>query len=781
MSSLVNDPRSMSPGTSMTSPVPTGEHTLPPGQAAQRKRKRTSITATTAFATQNAGLPPKSVAVTPPGGSSGVLPPTTAPGPSPSKGDSVSLAKARPDLPHFMGYDNQRYRCICGTTIEPEEGSSMQCESCLAWQHAGCFGLTEADLEGVAYFCELCSHRPFTKNEPYIAYCRALEQRILSEAQPSEAPEVAATSAVPGKKSRTGSSGGRGRGKARTESASGSARQNIVPPEQTESTVPPSLDSPINSGEVREHPEAVAAAVTATVSAGMTPQAKPTRKKTITARGGKAKSVTRETPATSRTVPTPERATREQSIPPTVVTEHQPPLRMLEYTLIERFLFRGKRTQREMRGFLEEWVTSEEKREVENAVDQPDLQQHGIEQVEKSEDKSTVMMESEPIEAPPKPNINATGIENPDFELLGSFIPPVSMSGSDLKALACPTYVKDADSGYQFPTLSSLLLVPDDEEGVPSFQNRRDPKFSVHTATTLSPGDFLGPLYGEVYRAEDYQQDPINQYFVLGLPKAKVRRVGPPINIVIDARCYGNDLRFIRSGCAPNAVIRPVLFRSEIEDEETVEMAFGVFACTEIQRGEELVLGWEWDDQHMLHAIKDALAVKANSGADSIARVGSGFQRKIAVIASHFLNNFDACACNDLSECAIARMLRLAFGERAIPELADKGGKKLRRALMDSRAGMGPLIGVRRNWRHAEVEKVKLERDQTNIVGMLWQMFQPMVEPYLGGLSQPEDVMAPDVSLWLTLFTLTYADTAPFLCIFSKARSDPSRGFCSTC
>lgn len=609
----------------------------PPSAPAQRKRKRTHSTTS---ATAAARLSPK-MASTP--ATAATVPP------SPSKDGS---AKARPDLPHFMGFDNQLYRCICGTAIEPEEGSSMQCESCLAWQHAGCFGLTELDLEGIEYFCELCSGRPYRRNEPYIEYCREYEKRLLA-LQESEAPEAAASVVqVAATKKRSSASK---KAKPRADSISSKMEMEAIP------------EVPIVESEA------------ATVDAAGPP--KPARKKSSSARSTK----TKPSPA-NQSGPTPERTVRESSAaasaaaattsaPVVAATTPRPdpstPLRLLEYTRMDRFVFRGSKLKADMRRFMEDWADPEQ------------ISLHG---------------------------------SDPDFELLGPFVPPVVREGGeDWASSAAPTYVKLAEEGYQLPTIGSLIL--GDEHTMVSAEHRQDPVYAVHSSGNLTAGDFIGPFFGEVVRAEEYHRDPANQYAELGLPKANVRRVGPPVNVVIDARCYGNDMRFIRSGCSPNAVIRPTL----IHKGEAAELAFGVYACCDIAAGAEILLAWEWDDQHIVHAFKDSMR-----GAHA-----TRLQRRVGLVAAHVLNNFDTCACNDLAECAVARIIRFGYGERAIPELADKGGKKLRKTLVDPRSPMGPLIGVKRNWRFGEAQALKAEAAQHEFVRLLWQMFKPMVEPYL--------------------------------------------------
>jgi len=91
------------------------------------------------------------------------------------------------------------------------------------------------------------------------------------------------------------------------------------------------------------------------------------------------------------------------------------------------------------------------------------------------------------------------------------------------------------------------------------------------------------------------------------------------LGVALDARQVGNEGRFVRSGCRPNAVLRLVLCERELEKEKGKEkekenigvekenmeetLGFGVFALRDLKVGEEIVLGWEWDDGNAVHTL----------------------------------------------------------------------------------------------------------------------------------------------------------------------------------
>lgn len=55
------------------------------------------------------------------------------------------------------------------------------------------------------------------------------------------------------------------------------------------------------------------------------------------------------------------------------------------------------------------------------------------------------------------------------------------------------------------------------------------------------------------------------------MPKPHVHLIPPPLNLALDARMTGNEARFVRSGCRPNAVLRPVLCRKSRDRKKEKE------------------------------------------------------------------------------------------------------------------------------------------------------------------------------------------------------------------
>lgn len=135
----------------------------------------------------------------------------------------------------------------------------------------------------------------------------------------------------------------------------------------------------------------------------------------------------------------------------------------------------------------------------------------------------------------------------------------------------------------------------------------RPPSYSLHTSQPVPRSAMITPYPSTIIPSSTYLSDPLNVYAHLGMPKPFVHLIGPPLDLALDSRITGNEARFARSGCRPNAVLRPMIChrpkdrkRSADSDEEP-GISFGVFALRDIRADEEVVLGWEWDDGHAVH------------------------------------------------------------------------------------------------------------------------------------------------------------------------------------
>lgn len=167
-------------------------------------------------------------------------------------------------------------------------------------------------------------------------------------------------------------------------------------------------------------------------------------------------------------------------------------------------------------------------------------------------------------------------------------------------------------SAFHSPPPTSLRPVPPTAFQHPTLSSHttpavRPPSYAVHTTRPVSSEALIAPYASTIVPSTVYLADPLNSYAHLGMPRPFVHLLGPPLDLALDARLAGNGARFVRSGCRPNAVLRPVICQGregkqeKEEEEEKESLAFGVFALRDLKANEEVVLGWEWDDGSVVH------------------------------------------------------------------------------------------------------------------------------------------------------------------------------------
>ncbi|KNZ58805.1 hypothetical protein VP01_185g7 [Puccinia sorghi] len=224
-----------------------------------------------------------------------------------------------------------------------------------------------------------------------------------------------------------------------------------------------------------------------------------------------------------------------------------------------------------------------------------------------------------------------------------------------------------------FPSLAGNPFCPTFAASLNNSSTSSLPRLITHGVFSTQPiprGSYIASIKGSITSVRKYTEDVYNQYASLGCNKPYVKffkstRLEDPFlrdqdlaqiddGLVIDSRQYGNEMRFVRNGCHPNAFINiiitplaPRLHDSELPTKPDIsqsrtpstltssfptpildrpnhpnnlwstvdcdrpshwEVSFGIFAASDISRREEIILPWEWDDQHLVHLLPRLLS-----------------------------------------------------------------------------------------------------------------------------------------------------------------------------
>ncbi|KAF9446177.1 hypothetical protein P691DRAFT_733735 [Macrolepiota fuliginosa MF-IS2] len=217
----------------------------------------------------------------------------------------------------------------------------------------------------------------------------------------------------------------------------------------------------------------------------------------------------------------------------------------------------------------------------------------------------------------------------------------------------------------------------------------RPPTYAVHTAAPVPSDHLITPFTSSITPSSAYLADPLNAYAHLGMPKPFVHLIGPPLDIALDARITGDSARFVRSGCRPNAVLRPVLCPHNDSDS----LSFGVFALRDLKANEEVVLGWEWDDGNAIHSLPALIEAPHTfphpSPSDSPHQV-QYLRNQMSNILHALSSTFTTCACGSKTKtCVVNQMAAFVDDDHS-------------RLLPPDNVNLGPLVGKKRGFRTRE-------------------------------------------------------------------------------
>lgn len=587
-----------------------------------------------------------------------------------SKNQDISSPSKQEVDTNDQGTDEETgvIRCIC--LCDDDDGFTIQCDRCFVWQHCACFGMSHSSVPD-EYLCEQCDPRPVDSN-----YARAVQRRRLQEeARKTHRAKHTISSAA----------------STLFESAANVAWESSV--QGTKVPVSRKKRQSSRSPQTRSVPdhEAVDELDLNT----------PTSSRSKS-RNKRSRSNTRK-PVTG--------AYRSKSSDDEEIHMKFESWQM-EFTQIDLNHIREPTMVQVIASHLFHW--------------------HGQSPLKATKDESGFFI------APLR-----YGIGLPPQEQERKFIPnglaavgyetvPVEMRCKSLTESSTRPFVRtisDQVTGGFFSNISHLQPSPSEPQNVWSASKMfcRPSMHGLFADTYIPAGAFIMEYRGELYNADTYRANPINQYAQMGTTKPHVHLFPQPLNMVVDARMYGNSARFARSSCHPNAVLRSILHYDGSSD--IPKLLFGLFAISPIPKSHEITLGWEWDDHHIVHilptlarrpwAMDDATRLrKALSPREEMMVTAEQFSMRgefpyvSTILAGKFnailsiILSYAICGCvgpsiggsstNSLhtrrQNCAVTQMLRASQGMPLLYTSPSPRNPKMKPIVLE------PLVGVFRHW-----------------------------------------------------------------------------------
>ncbi|KAK9708393.1 SET domain-containing protein 3, partial [Basidiobolus ranarum] len=184
---------------------------------------------------------------------------------------------------------------------------------------------------------------------------------------------------------------------------------------------------------------------------------------------------------------------------------------------------------------------------------------------------------------------------------------------------------------------------------IPNEANPQYPQFGLFADSNISKGRFIVEYKGEVYLKSSYKRVPNNQYRILGIPKQFVL-FHPSLDLCVDSRRSGNESRFVRKHCKPNAELRTIV----VTEGESTIAHLGIFSKKPIPEGEEITIGWEWDIN--------------NQEPDSLPRTEFTHRKKLSM--NSLIATF-GCACMEPSKCLIYKIFKSEVEDNSSSDSSD--------------------------------------------------------------------------------------------------------------
>jgi hypothetical protein len=154
----------------------------------------------------------------------------------------------------------------------------------------------------------------------------------------------------------------------------------------------------------------------------------------------------------------------------------------------------------------------------------------------------------------------------------------------------------------------------------------------------IADGAFIGELKGQVELQSEYQHDSSNRWSNLKHPESFVF-FHPKLPIVIDARQTGNELRYIRRSCTPNARLQILVTGGN-------EHHFCFMATQQIEPGVEITIAWDTSFSGLPEAT-------------SKTQVDQDYMSRLSTWVSNVLANCGPCACQvPVGDCKMWRLDR---------------------------------------------------------------------------------------------------------------------------
>lgn len=216
-----------------------------------------------------------------------------------------------------------------------------------------------------------------------------------------------------------------------------------------------------------------------------------------------------------------------------------------------------------------------------------------------------------------------------------------SLKPSEQECFAsCPTM---ESSEYLCPSIPKASMKPLSRHmRATSISSQRDPSIQkgIFADEHIQENRYLMEVTGKVIEKADYKKNESNMYLTLftTLPHVFFH---PTLDLCVDARYYGNDARFVRRSCHPNAELKTIM----IPSQDTLDFVhLGIYTTKQVRRGEEITIPWYWARLNR---------IKSDFNKNRQVDLDDDLKHEISEMLAILNAEYGECACDDKDTCFV--------------------------------------------------------------------------------------------------------------------------------
>ncbi|KAG1376850.1 hypothetical protein G6F61_007248 [Rhizopus arrhizus] len=220
---------------------------------------------------------------------------------------------------------------------------------------------------------------------------------------------------------------------------------------------------------------------------------------------------------------------------------------------------------------------------------------------------------------------------------------PVTLDAAIVKGLESLMIM---ESNLLIPSIPKVSVKPIKRSMRGSY-NEKIPLKGVFADIHIPEDRYLMEVTGEIKLKSEYKSN--NHFSLLGTPLRHIFFYRS-LDACIDAREFGNEARFIRRSCQPNSEIKSIILPNDNDD---IIIHMGIYTTEELDKGEEVTIGWNWQRGLLIHQKYQEFLKKNTNDEPKRKPESTEVRNTLRRVIKLLETQYGECGCEDKEECFI--------------------------------------------------------------------------------------------------------------------------------